>query len=201
MATLSAPSDKSDVGRPISRVDSELKNDIVAQFYREWKGAKMYHRIGNHLYSLGYRGAAKFFWEQCKEEEEHANMVNMILLKVGIDLYTVQVLPQSVEEEVRLQKAAIDTIGSNFDAVKNVVKFALSYEQHLSSRIEALYYKASMQKNFYVSDFLKKLAQEQIEEEETFSDLVTKVERYDGSRTDMYDFDEHLGNLASQRKC
>ena len=197
MSALSAPS----AGKPISRVDPELKDDLVAQFYREWEGAKMYHRIGNHLFSLGYRGAAKFFWEQCKEEEEHANMVNMILLKVGIDLYTVQVLPQSVEEEVRLQTAAIDTIGSNFDTVKKVVKFALSYEQQLSSRIEALYHKASAQKNFYVSDFLKKLAQEQIEEEETFSDLVTKVERYDGSRTDMYDFDEHLGNVASQRDC
>ena len=188
-------------GKPISGVDEGLSDMLAAQFYREWEGAKMYHRIGNHLYSLGYRGAAKFFWQQGREEEEHADMVNMMLLKVGIDIYNVKVLPQTVEEEFKLQKAAIDTIGSNYDAIKNVVKFALSYEQQLSSRIEALYYKATKEENFYVSNFLKKLAEEQIEEEETFADLVTKVERYDGSRTDMYDFDEYLGRLSMNRKC
>ena len=108
-------------GKPISRVDEGLSDMLAAQFYREWEGAKMYHRIGNHLYSLGYRGAAKFFWQQGREEEEHADMVNMMLLKVGIDIYNVKVLPQTVEEEFKLQKAAIDTIGSNYDAIKNVV--------------------------------------------------------------------------------
>ena len=73
----------------------------------------------------------------------------MVMLKVGIDLYTTEVLPQDVEEEVKLQKGAIATIGSDFDAVKKVVYFALSYEQQLSSRIEALYYKAKEVKNFF----------------------------------------------------
>jgi len=183
-------------GKPIIRVDDSLKNEMAAQFHREWEGSRMYHRIGNHLYALGYRGAAKFFWNQAKEEQQHADLVNMVMLKVGIDLYTTEVLPQDVEEEVKLQKGAIATIGSDFDAVKKVVYFALSYEQQLSSRIEALYYKAKEAKNFYVSDFLSTLAKEQVEEEETFATLITKVEKYDGNRTDMYAFDDFLGTFT-----
>ena len=184
----------------ISRVADSLRGELVAQFHREWEGAKMYHCIGNHLYNLGYRGAAKFFWQQGKEEEEHAEMVNVCLLKVNINLYDEELLPQNVETERKMQKSAVENIGKDVDALKNVVHFALAYERQLSSRIEALYYNAAAEKNFYVEHFFKKLAEEQIEEEETFQNLVSKVEIYDGTKSDMYAFDEHLGSLAAKRK-
>ena len=55
-------------------------------------------------------------------------------------------------------------------------------------------------KELGLEHFFKKLAEEQIEEEETFQNLVSKVEIYDGTKSDMYAFDEHLGSLAAKRE-
>ena len=75
---------------------------------------------------------------------------------------------------------------------------ALRFEQSLSKKIEDLFYEAEQNQNYNLARKLyARLAEEQLEEEEKFGELVKQMEMFEGNLALILDFDKRLGEGAS----
>ena len=152
-----------------------MQDAINEQVNREMWSAHLYLSMSAHFANEGLKGFSSWFYKQYKEEIAHAeDMMKYILIRGG-------------KVEVR----AVDAVPTTFESTLAIVEQVYEHECYVSSCIEDLVRVASKEQDMASQDFFWKYIREQVEEEETASDLVQRVRKAQDKY--LYQLDKELG--------
>jgi len=152
-----------------------MQDAINEQVNREMWSAHLYLSMSAHFANEGLKGFSSWFYKQYKEEIAHAeDMMKYILTRGG-------------KVEVR----AVDAVPTTFESTLAIVEQVYEHECYVSSCIEDLVRVASKEQDMASQDFFWKYIREQVEEEETASDLVQRVRMAQDKY--LYQLDKELG--------
>ena len=152
-----------------------MQDAINEQVNREMWSAHLYLSMSAHFANEGLKGFSSWFYKQYKEEIAHAeDMMKYILTRGG-------------KVEVR----AVEAVPTTFESTLAIVEQVYEHECYVSSCIEDLVRVASKEQDMAFQDFFWKYIREQVEEEETASDLVQRVRMAQDKY--LYQLDKELG--------
>ncbi len=152
-----------------------MQDAINEQVNREMWSAHLYLSMSAHFANEGLKGFSSWFYKQYKEEIAHAeDMMKYILIRGG-------------KVEVR----AVDAVPTTFKSTLAIVEQVYEHECYVSSCIEDLVRVASKEQDMASQDFFWKYIREQVEEEETASDLLQSVRMAQDKY--LYQLDKELG--------
>lgn len=156
---------------------SKLYDDLNEQMNFELESAYIYATMSAYLDEQNMKGMAHFIDCQVKEEMEHAERIKDFLQETG---YGIKYRP-------------LDPGNGKFDSFLDVFQKALAHEKVVTERIHSLAEAAIEQKELRVSNLLAWFVDEQIEEEDTFSTLVERLERINNNWGGLYILDKEMG--------
>ena len=125
---------------------------------------------------IDFPGAANFFKIQAQEELDHARKMYDYLFQKG---------GKVVLEAIEKPKA-------EFDNLLNIFEEGLKHEQTVTKRIYNIANIALDEKEHATMSFLSWFVDEQVEEEENFTNLVKKIKRASGNEANLYMIDDEL---------
>ena len=128
-----------------------------------------------------YTGAARWLRLQSQEEYMHAMKLLDFLLARDCDV----------------QLRAIEAPHSPFASLLDVFERALEQEQEVSHQIDALYETAFNEKAFAAVAELQWFLTEQVEEEKTGREIVTKLKMVGDDAASLLDMDRELGTRSA----
>ena len=150
-----------------------LNDQIKYEFYSSY----MYLSMSAYLAEMGLPGCSHWMRMQSNEELLHANkFFDFIVSRGG------RVTLQSIETPPNSWKTPLD-----------IFQAGLKHEQLVTSRINALMDLALSSKDYATHTFLQWFVSEQVEEEETFTDLINKFKLIKGEGQGLLLLDRDLG--------
>jgi bacterioferritin B len=131
------------------------------QIQREFAAAHQYTAIGVHYEGETFPRLAGFFYDQAKEEREHAMKMVRYLLDTDapVELGSIESPKRDFSDHVEPIKLALERERSVTVHISNLVKLARETNDHPSEQ------------------FLQWFVEEQVEEEATMSSLLAVAER------------------------
>lgn len=158
-----------------------MQDAINEQINHELFAMYSYLSMSAYCEHQQFRGCAHWMRVQSQEEYGHA-----------IRLYDFLIARQG---RVKLRPIAAPQI--DFAAVPEVFQVALEQEQVVTQQINALYEMAFKEKAFAALVELEWFINEQVEEEKTARDIVTKFEMVKNDPAALLDLDRELGGRQS----
>lgn len=157
-------------------LSEKLLNELNTQIKYELESANYYLAMAAHCASEDLDGFAHFFMIQADEERFHAmkfyNFVNDLGAKVTIYGF----------EDPR----------NNFDSLEDVFKAALKHEQFVTERIHTILTLANEEKHYPTISFLQWFVDEQVEEEASMNQILSKIKRLGEDNPGIYMLDDEL---------
>lgn len=157
---------------------SKLYDALNEQMNFELESAYIYAAMSAYLDTLNMKGMVHFMDHQAKEEVEHAERFKKFLQETGYGV----------------KYRALNPGDGQFASIDEVFKKALAHEKIVTSRIHALAEQAREEKELRVQNMIAWFVDEQIEEEETFSVLVERLERINGQWNGLYILDAEMAH-------
>ncbi|HMM31590.1 MAG TPA: ferritin [Clostridia bacterium] len=157
---------------------SKLYDALNEQMNFELESAYIYAAMSAYLDTLNMKGMVHFMDHQAKEEVEHAERFKKFLQETGYGV----------------KYRALNPGDGQFASIDEVFKKALAHEKVVTSRIHALAEQAREEKELRVQNMIAWFVDEQIEEEETFSVLVERLERINGQWNGLYILDAEMAH-------
>lgn len=157
----------------ISKNISRLINE---QITHEQYAAQYYLSMSAWFYAQDLDGIAHYFRVQSKEELMHADKMFDYLNDVG--------------EEIRM--GAIAQPPHHFESHIDVFQKALEHERKVTKSIFNIVKSANDEGDFATISFLQWFINEQVEEESSASQLVTKIKMVSENPSALYLFDQEL---------
>lgn len=154
----------------------KLFDAMNQQVTMELESAYIYRQMASWCIDQEMPGMAHFMEKQAEEEVEHANKIAHFLQEVG---YAVTYLP-------------IDPGKKDFSSFLDVFERALRHEQKVTKSIRDLAELALKEKERRATSILQSFIDEQVEEEASFSALVTRLKRIDENWGGLYLLDSEL---------
>ena len=153
-----------------------LEKAINEQINFEFYSAYTYLAMSAYAEEIDFPGAANFFKIQAQEELDHARKMYDYLFQKG---------GKVVLEAIEKPKA-------EFDNLLNIFEEGLKHEQTVTKRIYNIANIALDEKEHATMSFLSWFVDEQVEEEENFTNLVKKIKRASGNEANLYMIDDEL---------
>lgn len=157
-------------------ISKNLENAINEQINFEFYSAYTYLAMSSYAEEIDFPGAANFFKIQAQEELDHARKMYDYLFQKG---------GKVVLEAIEKPKA-------EFDNLLNIFEEGLKHEQTVTKRIYNIANIALDEKEHATMSFLSWFVDEQVEEEENFTNLVKKIKRASGNEANLYMIDDEL---------
>ena len=156
-------------------ISKKLEEAINEQIANELWSSNLYLSMSFFCAKEGYSGFAAWLEKQSLEERTHASMMADFVIKRGgtAKVETVKDVPFSWETPLAL--------------FRNVY----GHECKVSQMINNLLKIAKDEGDFAAEDFMWQFVREQVQEEATADDIVTKVEKF--GENALYDLDSTLG--------
>jgi ferritin len=137
-----------------------IEKSLNSQFQKEYESSYTYLAMAAYLESQGYNGLASWMKQQSAEELGHAmKFYNFIFENNGTVTLT-----------------GIPAPKTPWKSVRSVFEAGLKHEQYITKSIDDLINQSIQEKDHASHHFLLGFATEQVEEENTFRDLVRKIE-------------------------
>lgn len=155
---------------------SKLYDNLNEQMNFELESAYIYAAMSAYLDTLNMKGMVHFMDRQAKEEVEHAERFKKFLQETGYGV----------------KYRALNPGDGKFASIEEVFQKALAHEKVVTSRIHALAAQAREENEPRVQNMIAWFVDEQIEEEDTFTVLVERLERIAGQWAGMYILDNEL---------
>ena len=149
----------------------EMIND---QMNFELQSAYEYKAMQIYADDEEFEGFAHWFGHQVREEIEHAEKMTKFLQEVGYK--------------------AMEAPNEEFEDLLDVTKKALDHEKEVTRRIHEIAKAAREEGDERVISFIQLFVDEQVEEEDTFGKLVTRLERINGNYGGLYILDGQLAH-------
>ncbi len=157
-------------------ISKNLENAINEQINFEFYSAYTYLAMSAYAEEIDFPGVANFFKIQAQEELDHARRMYDYLFQKG---------GKVVLEAIEKPKA-------EFDNLLNIFEEGLKHEQTVTKRIYDIANIALDEKEHATMSFLSWFVDEQVEEEENFTNLVKKIKRASGNEANLYMIDDEL---------
>ena len=155
------------------KLEKAINDQIAFEFYSSYT----YLAIAAYLETLDFGGIASFFAKQAEEEIGHGmKFYNYVNEKGGI---------------VRLD--AIDKPKETYKDLVEIFETALAHEELVTKKINNIMDIAIEEKDYATRYFLDWFVEEQVEEEDTMRNLLTRVKRCKNDPSDAYILDKQLG--------
>lgn len=159
----------------ISKKNSQAIN---AQINREFFSAFLYLAMANDAMDKGFKGAAKWFTEQFKEEQEHALRFAKYLEDRG----------------AKVVLSAMEAPKTEWPDLLTMFQDALAHEKKVTAWINELAELAVADKDFAMQNMLVWFINEQVEEEAHANDVIWMLEMSAGSKGALFMADRKLGD-------
>lgn len=157
-------------------LSQKLLDELNLQLKYEMESANYYLAMAAYCASEDLDGFANFFLVQGDEERFHAmkfyNFINDLGGKITIQGF----------EDPR----------NDFKSLEDVFESALKHEQFVTKRIHTILDVANQEKHYPTISFLQWFVDEQVEEEATMSQILSKVKRLGEDNPGIYMLDEEL---------
>jgi ferritin len=163
---------------------SVVLDAINRQICSEFSASFSYLSMSAWCQKENFTGAAHWLRLQSQEEHGHAmKLFDFVLARGG---------------EVTLE--SIDVPKAKFKTLNDVFETALAQEQSVSRQIDALYELAFKEKVFAAMAELQWFLTEQVEEEKTAREIVSRLNMVKGDPASIIDIDRDLGGRAGAAK-
>lgn len=150
---------------------------IQEQFIREYESGYKYQALAVEFAELGLDGMTAWFREQAKEEFFHAMKMENYLLTRGVKpIYT----------DFKIEEEKIDSVIEGFEK-------GLAHEKDVTAYCNNIFKVAREEGDFASESFMKWFVVEQVEEEETFGDIINKLNLIGEDKNALLAFDKELG--------
>src|SRR6185503_15420604 len=167
------------------RMENSMNARVFAaindQINSEFQASYTYLAMAGFCDRQKYLGAAKWLRMQSEEERQHAmKLFDFVLARDG-----------AVELKAIAQPTA------TFDSLPAVFEQTLAHEQAVTAQINGLYELCFTEKAFAEMTELQWFLTEQVEEEKTAREIVTKFRLVKGDPAAILDMDRDLGSRAT----
>lgn len=157
-------------------LSKNLENALNDQINFEYYSAYTYLAMAAYAEDIDFPGAANFFQVQAQEELEHAKKIYDFVFQKG----------------GRVVLEAIEKPRVSYETLLEVFEEGLKHEQTVTKRIYNIADIAFEEKEHATMSFLRWFIDEQVEEEESFSNLVKKIMRASENPASLYMIDDEL---------
>lgn len=161
-------------------ISDRLTEKINEQIRMEFQSASYYMGMRMYLTKEDWPGMAQFMEAQALEEATHAKKFYDFLDEVDRDA----TMP------------GLDKPSETFSSLEDVFETALKQEQSVTESIHELYEIAQEEGDYQAFTILEWFVDEQIEEENTFRTLLTKIRRLQDEPLALYELDDELGERS-----
>lgn len=156
---------------------SVVLNAINEQIKYELYSSYMYLSMSAYFLDRGLTGFAAWMRLQAKEEVEH-----------GMKMYD-----YLASRKFRIDLLPIEAPPKEWESPRDVFDKALAHEEYVTKRINTLVNLAIEHKDHASFNFLQWFVDEQVEEEESFGDIVDKLAMMKDHPVALYTLDKELG--------
>lgn len=155
----------------------ELIND---QINKELYSAYLYLSMSDYYDEEGLDGYSNWFMIQAQEERDHALILRNYLHENG--------------ERVKL--LAIDQPDKVFTNFLEPLEVSLAHEKYVTSLINDIYAAAAEVRDYRTMTFIEWFIDEQMEEEDSADDMITKMKLFGGDARSLYELDQQYAARA-----
>jgi ferritin len=159
-----------------------IHNALNEQINAEFTSSYSYLAMSTYCKHLNLHGFSSWLRAQSREEYGHGMRLYDFLIARGGQVVLLQIPVPTAE----------------FTSVQQVFEEALEQEIAVSQRIDALYELAFKEKAFAATVELQWFIQEQVEEEHTFRDIVSKLNLIKDDPPALLELDRELGRRETQ---
>lgn len=145
--------------------NKKLLENLNVQYNFEIESAYIYKAMAIWLDKENWGGFANFFYKQEIEEIQHAEKLKTYLIEVGYDL----------------KLKAVAEPQNDFNSIEEIFEIAYNHEKEVTSRINKLFRESREVEDYATEILLTWFVTEQIEEEDTFSGYIERLERINGN--------------------
>jgi len=140
----------------VNLISNELNDLMNKQIVEELRSAYIYLGMGAWAVEKGLKGLAEFMKTHAeKEEYKHAMKFAHYIEETG----------------GKVEFGTIEKVSTDYENVEEVLKAAIKHEEYITNKIKELMDLAQSKNEYYAYDLLSWFIQEQIEEENLFTDL------------------------------
>ena len=150
-----------------------LSDQINAEYY----SAYLYLAMSACADNMGFKGAAHWLFAQAQEEMAHGTNIYQYILERG----------------EKLSFAEIDAPKSEFSDLLQIFEMVLEHEQEVTRRINAIATMAMQEHDHACYQFIMWYVNEQVEEESSASDVLTKLQMIGDNKGLLVGLDAELG--------
>lgn len=162
-------------------LSKKMAKALNGQINAEMYSAYMYLGMSAYAADKGYNGVAGWMGAQAKEEMGHAMKIYGFVQSRG----------------AKVELEAIAKPPANYTSVLDLYKKTLKHEQHVTGLINKLVDAAKAEKDHATEIFLQWFVTEQVEEEESVTDILGKLEMAGSHPGAIYMIDRELGARAA----
>lgn len=162
-------------------ISDKMTDAINTQVNAEIFSAYLYYAMSAWALDAGYTGSAKWLACQGAEELTHAQRFIHYLNQVGS----------------RVVFAAIEAPPKDYSSLKSVFEKVLEHEQKVTKLIHELTALAKTEKDYATEIFLQWFVSEQVEEEESVNDILSKLGLVGNAAGGLFFVDRELGMRAN----
>lgn len=155
----------------------ELIND---QINKEFYAGYLYLTIADYYAAEGLDGYANFYMVQAQEERDHALIFRKYLL----------------ENDCMPQMKAVAQPDKTFHGYMEPLQAALAHEEYVTGLINDIYAAALEAKDYRAMQFLQWFIDEQMEEEDTARDMITKMELFGEDRHSLFELNKEYASRS-----
>lgn len=154
------------------KLEEALNEQINAEFW----SAYLYLSMAADMSDKGFAGISNWFNIQFKEEQDHAMKIyNYVLSRGG-----------------RVELKPIKEVETEWKNPLKAFEETLKHERVVTSLINELYDLALQEKDYATQSMLKWFIDEQVEEEESAQDIISKLKLIGDNGYGLYQFDKEL---------
>ncbi|WP_165062809.1 MULTISPECIES: ferritin [unclassified Adlercreutzia] len=161
-------------------MDAKVYELINDQINKELYSAYLYMSFADYYEDAGLNGYANFYMVQAQEERDHALIFRKYL----------------IENDQVPKLGAIAQPDKTFTDYMGPLKAALEHEQYVTSLINDIYAAAEEVKDYRAMQFLKWFIDEQMEEEDTARDMITKMELFGEDKHSLFELNQEYAGRA-----
>ena len=155
---------------------TSLSNVLSEQVNAEYYSAYLYLTMSSYADRAGFKGIANWFFVQAQEEMAHGTHIYQHLLERG----------------ATPTFADIQVPQTEFKSIEEAFAKTLSHEQHVTELINNIASIALRENDHATYNFILWYVNEQIEEEATADELLTKVRHIGNNTAMLYNLDTEL---------
>ena len=144
------------------------------QINKELYSASLYLDISNYYDSLDLDGYAHYYMIQAQEERDHALLFMKYMQNNGL-----KVTLEAIEKPDKL-----------FDSVLSPLEVAAEHERYVTSLINNIYHEAHQDKDYRTMKFLDWFVDEQMEEEDNASSMISRYKLFGQDPRGLYLLDQ-----------